>query len=331
MDNDAAEEDEGDKVGYGHEGVHAVGEVPHDAQFDDAAQEGGDDVDDAVADDPALAPQVIDGPFAIVVPAKNGAEGEGEQGKGEEVRTHIGNLRESGVGERGTVGKVDVGVSQHAADDDNARDGTDDDGVPEGAAAADQRLSHRIARLGGGCHDGCRAHARLIGEQSAGYTVTGCHHDGGSDEAAAGSLRREGRVDYQLDGWPQEVDVGAENVNAAQYVEEGHERDKQPADVGDAADAAQQDASCQQADDDARDDVVDVVGLVGQGGDSVGLYGVADTERSKGRKHGEKHGKPLPAETALQGVHGAAEHAASLGLHAVLDGEHALGILRRNA
>ena len=192
MDDDAAEEEEGEEVGDGHEGVHAVGEVPYESQFNDAADEDGGDVEDAVGDDPAVTAQVLDGPFAVVTPAENGGEGEGEEAEGEQRRAHDGNLLEGGLGQRGSVGEVDVVIGQHAADDDQAGDGTDDDRVPEGAARRYQCLTDGVARLGGGCHDGCRAQSRLIGEESAGDAVAGSHHDRCADEAAASGLRRKG-------------------------------------------------------------------------------------------------------------------------------------------
>lgn len=55
MDEDAAEEEEGEEVRDGHEGVHAVGQVPDDGEVHDAADEEGDDVEQAVDDDPATA------------------------------------------------------------------------------------------------------------------------------------------------------------------------------------------------------------------------------------------------------------------------------------
>lgn len=55
MDEDAAEEEERQQVGDGHQRVHAVGQVPDDGEVHDAADEEGGDVADAVDDDPATA------------------------------------------------------------------------------------------------------------------------------------------------------------------------------------------------------------------------------------------------------------------------------------
>ena len=192
MDDDAAEEEEGEEVGDGHEGVHAVGEVPYESQLNDAAYKDGGDVEDTVGDDPAATAQVFNGPFAVVAPTKDGGEGEGEKAEGEQWRAHDGNLLEGGLGQRGSVGEVYVVIGQYAADDDQAGDGTDDDRVPEGAARRHQCLTDGVARLGGSGHDGCRTQTRLIGEQSAGDAVAGGHHDRRADKAAASGLRREG-------------------------------------------------------------------------------------------------------------------------------------------
>ena len=134
MDEDAAEEEEGEEVGDSHEGVHAVGEVPDDGEVHDAADEEGGDVKQTVDEDPAATAQVLHGPFAVVAPAEDGGEGEGEQTEGEQRCADDGYLREGGLGERGAVVEGDVGVGQDAADDDEAGEGADDDGVPEGAA-----------------------------------------------------------------------------------------------------------------------------------------------------------------------------------------------------
>ena len=331
MDEDAAEEEEGEEVRDGHEGVHAVGEVPDDGEVHDAADEEGGDVKDAVDDDPATTAQVLHGPFAIVAPAEDGGEGEGEQAEGEQGRADDGYLREGGLGERGAVVEGDVGVGQDAADDDEPGEGADDNGVPECAAAADQRLAHGVARLGGGSDNRCRAHARLIGEEAAGDAVAGGHHHRGAHETATGSLRREGRGDDELEGRPQEGGVGTEDIETAGDIEQGHERHEQAADAGDALDAAKDDGAGEQTDDGARQGRVYRVGLVGDGGYGVGLDGVADAEGGQSREDGEEDGRPAPAETALQGVHRSAEHTALRRFHTILDGQQTLGIFRRDA
>lgn len=55
VDEDAAEEEERQQVGDGHQRVHAVGQVPDDGEVHDAAHEEGGDVEQAVDDDPAAA------------------------------------------------------------------------------------------------------------------------------------------------------------------------------------------------------------------------------------------------------------------------------------
>ena len=79
----AAEQDERHEVGDGHEGIHRVGNIPDNIEVDDASEEEGDDIEQAVEAIDVLVLYVVDGALAVVAPAKNRAEGEGQDSEGE--------------------------------------------------------------------------------------------------------------------------------------------------------------------------------------------------------------------------------------------------------
>ncbi len=329
--DDIAQQEQGNEVRDRHEGIHAVGGVPHDVEADDAAHKDHGNEQDAVSQHPALTLEVLDGALAIVAPAEDGGEGKRQQAEGQQGSAHVGDLGEGGLGEGGTVAGADVGVGEDGADNHQSREGADDDRVPEGARRGDEGLAHGVARLGGSSDDGRGTQTGLVAEQTAGDTHAGCNDDRGAYKAAAGSLRRECRFTDELDSGPYVLPVGKEDVDAADDVEEGHERHQCATDAGDALDAAQQDERRQQADAGTCHPGGDAVGLVGDGRDSIGLHRVADAEGCQCREQGEQDGEPFPTQTTLQGVHGTAQHAAVIGLDAVLDGQQALAVLGGDA
>ena len=187
LGGNAAKQQQCHKVRNGHEGIHAVGNVPDDVEVDDAAKEQEDDVKDAIEAIGLALLDVVDGTLAIVAPPKDGAEGKGQDAKGEQRCTDVGNLREGDLGECSTVFIGNIGMRQDAADKNDTRHSTDNHGIPEGAGAADQRLADGVAGLGSGSDDGCLTHTTLVGEQTAGNTIAGGHHDGSPYEAATSS------------------------------------------------------------------------------------------------------------------------------------------------
>ena len=64
-----AEEQQGDEVGDCHQGIHAFGNVPDNVKADNAAEEEGYDVKNAVETVRLSVLDVVDGAFAIVTPA----------------------------------------------------------------------------------------------------------------------------------------------------------------------------------------------------------------------------------------------------------------------
>ena len=117
LGGNAAKQQQCHKVRNGHEGIHAVGNVPDDVEVDDAAKEQEDDVKDAIEAIGLALLDVVDGTLAIVAPPKDGAEGKGQDAKGEQRCTDVGYLGEGYLGERRTVVIGYLGIRQDAADE----------------------------------------------------------------------------------------------------------------------------------------------------------------------------------------------------------------------
>ena len=128
-------------------------------------------------------------------------------------------------------------MHEDAAHKDDARESTDNDGVPECARTADQSLPNGILRLGGCSHNGGRTHTTLITEQTASYTITSRNEYRGSHKASSCGRRGEGTLAYQTYGWPHIRCVKIENKEASCHIEEGHQGDKSRAESGYAANA----------------------------------------------------------------------------------------------
>ena len=175
MNDDAAEAEQGDEVWYRHQGIHAVGDIPYQSEADDTAQEDTHNIQHAIDEHPALALEILYAAFAIIAPSQGGAEGEGGEADGEQWGSYVWYLAEGCLGERCAIMVVDIRIGDDAGGDDQSREGTDDDGIPEGSGRGYQRLAYRIAGLGGGSYDRCRTESRLVGEESAGDTIAGCY------------------------------------------------------------------------------------------------------------------------------------------------------------
>ena len=331
MHKHAVEEQQREQVGYGHEGVEAVGDIPHHTKTRHASGKHRHDVDRAVDKRGAAAGHILHGALAIVAPSERGAEGERYHAHAHYQFAEHGNLGEGGLGKLRPVAVVDVGIGHDAAHDDNACHGADDDSVPECARRRHQSLAHRVARLCGGGDDGSRTEPRLVGEQAAGYAVAGGKQHRAAHKAAAGRLGRERRAYDKAYGRKEAMAVDAHYVHAAEDVEQGHHWHKKAAHAGDALHAAYDDGCRKEHHGGASDVWRKAPRAVEHGGYGVGLDGGADAERGHDGEQGEEHGQPLPSQAALYGIHRTAEHPPVGGLHAVLHGKQTLSILRRYA
>lgn len=70
MHYDTTQAEQGDKVWYGHQGIHAVGNVPNQSQTDDTTQEDSSNIDYAETEHPLFAFQIFYTPFSIITPSQ---------------------------------------------------------------------------------------------------------------------------------------------------------------------------------------------------------------------------------------------------------------------
>ena len=192
-----------------------------------------------------------------------------------------------------------------------------------------------------GCDRG-RAEARLVTEDAAGDTLLHRDEDG-AYHAAGDRTRVERRLDDGLDGARNLREVEAQDEQAEENVEDGHERHDVERNLRDALEPADDDAGSEARAEQARDGRGVRDGVAGEvdefaGGDdcrdrrgnAVHLRDGADAEKArKHAEHREQHGEPLEVEpetffdTRLDVVEGAAQYlAVSIDL-AVLDREQA--------
>ena len=138
------------------------------------------------------------------------------------------------------------------------------------------------------------------------------------------------------EGLRQQGGILDENEHAADHVADGHDGNQETADAGNALHAAQDDRRRDGGHDAAGDPAQDQVGLgfdvlAQQVDDGAGLEHVADSEGGDGGEDGKQHAQPFLAEAVLEGVHRAAGMAAVGQAHAVLHGQHGLGVLGGDA
>lgn len=342
------------EVREGHEPVEDVGASPHRTHREVGADEHRGHVNPAVGEDGVLfaAPdKVFQAALGVVSPPEDCGEREEHERHGKDVRRDGRTAREvrKPAAERfhGDVHALEPKFRSPSAGDydGKARHGADDDRVDERARHAYETLAHRFLCLGRcGCNRG-RAEARLVTEDAAGDTLLHCDEDG-AYHAARDGARVECRLDDGLDGARNLREVEAQDEQAEENVEDGHERHDVEGNLRDALEPADDDAGGEARTEQARDGrgVRDrVAGEVDEfaGGDdcrdrrgnAVHLCDGADAEQArKHAEHREQHGEPLEVEsetfldTRLDVVEGAAQYLA-VGIDlAVLDREQAFGV-----
>lgn len=166
FDDDAAEGEDGDHVGDGHEPIEDVSDGPDG--FDSHVGSDEDRNDVKHAEDPdrfhVAAGQVLDAALRIVVPAQNGREGEEDQAGHEHKGRHGGRKWES-VLEciSGDLYALQPRLLPRSRDDDGkSGQVADDDGVEESTRHADEPLADRLLGLRSRSSDRSRTKACLI-------------------------------------------------------------------------------------------------------------------------------------------------------------------------
>ena len=137
----------------------------------------------------------------------------------------------------------------------------------------------------------------------------------------------DGVADRQRDG----RSVRSDNDNAADDVEDRHERDEIGGDVGDPLQSAHDDKSGKYGHDDSRVEVRNTEAHVEAFCRGVRLDRAADAEGGQEREEGEEPRKPLLMCALVEDVHGAAAPVAAFVLLTEPDGEHDFAHLCRHA
>ena len=219
-------------------------------------------------------------------------------------------------------------------DEREARHRADDDRIDERACHRDEALLRRPFRLRGRRGDRRRAEAGLIGEDAARDAVLHRHHDRRAGEAADGRLARERVLEDERDGRRQLVDVDDDESDADRDVEERHERDDLRRDACDGLQAADRDRRDEKRQDRVRRRLRETERELDAVDDGVHLRERADAEKrhADAREREERRERlPFFAHAVFDVEHRAAGDFAFLIDRAVLDGEQALGVLRRHA
>ena len=338
--DDAREQQHRDQVRDRHQRVQNVRDGPYKVEREHRAEHDDREEHQLVRQDRPAADEVFRRPLAVVRPAEDGRVGEGDDAEHKDGRADVRDLRERDRGHLTAVGDarhIHRRVLHDGRDEHETGHKADNDRRPERAGRGNERLTHRIARLRGGRDERRGAHAGLVREQTARHAVLERETDAAADQTARDRARPEREREDRPEGREDVVEVDAEDDDAAEHIEQRHDRNQLFAHGRDALDAAEDDDGGNDAEHDADGDARNADGQVGLDDlrDGVDLRAAADAERCEHRKQREQHGERfaefLPFQSALERVHRAAHHAAVCGLHAVLDRDQALRVLGRDA
>ena len=338
--NHAGEQQHSDQVRDGHEGIEHVRNGPHKVERKHGCTHNDRDKQHLIRQNRLFAEQILGSTLAVVRPSEDGGVRERNDADHQNQRTDIRNLCECRRGHLTAVCHVfhaDRRIFHHRGDEHQTGHQAHDNRRPEGAGRRNERLPHRIARLCRAGNQRRRTHAGLIREQAACHAVLQRQTDAAADQTARDRARPERKGEDCLERRENVVVVDAENDDAAEHVEQRHDRHELFAHGRDALDAAENDDGGDDAEHDADGDARNADGQVGLDDlrDGVDLRAAAGAE---GRQHGKQReqnrhhlAELLPFQAALKCIHRAAHHAAVCGLHAVLDRDQALRVLGRDA
>ncbi len=332
--DETGEDKQADEVRDGHEAVGQVGEGPYDVKLGHRADEDDDGEEHAVWDGGHSAEEGGQCTLAVVRPADDGGEGEEDDGQGDNSAAPM-------AGQAGleSLGGHDAGfVASHVPHaghhDDKAGDSHDDERIDECLSHGDECLTGWVRGLGGSCCDCGGTHTRLVGEDTAGDTVLDDHDDGGTDEAAGRGGAGEGISEDEAQCFWNLAGVDDKDYEAADHVDDDHQRNEGGGDTANGLDAAQKNCADEYEHERAGGYWGDSEGGFHVGGHGVGLRQVADTEGCKYCEDGEG-GSESCAEWAFDAAFQVVLRSAgllTLGVgSAEADTEVSLGLLRGHA
>ena len=336
----AGEQQHSDQVRDGHECIQHVRNSPHKVERKHGGAHNDRDKQHLIRQNCLLAEQILSGTLAVVRPSEDGGVRERNDADHQNQRTDIRNLCECRRGHLTAVCHVfhaDRRIFHHRGNEHQTGHQAHDNRRPEGAGRRNERLPHRIARLRRAGNQRRRAHAGLIREQAACHAVLQRQTDTAADQSAGHRARLERQHENGLESRQQKIVVGAQNNDAADHIEQRHQRHQFFAHNCNGFNAANNDNRGDNAENNADCDTRQADGEVGLQhlGNRVDLRAAADAERGEHGEQRKQHrhhlAELLPLEAALKRVHRAAHHAAVRGLHAVLDRDQALRVLSGNA
>ena len=343
-----------DAVGNRHQAVGDVGDVPDEVAATNASPEHEHQEDDRIRQNALLAEEVHDCTVTVLAPAKNRGIGEAEETNHQHERAKHGNRLEAGRRKRRAAaedvraaasnGVVERGgkfrVGQQRRHEHEAGNEADDDRIPKCAAHRHESLTGGVASHRARSDKRGGAQAALVGEKAALEAELESQHDSRSHCAAKSCLRRERAHEDGGNRLAQVLAVNANDYQAAHNIEHSHDRNELLTDTGDALKAAEDDKGDKDRHDQADDPCGDALTVEERrcrdgAGKRVRLHRGTDAKGGNGRKQrkedGEELAQALVLETALEGVHGAADHLAVLILHAPLHTDVGLRVLGGDA
>ena len=338
--DDAAQEKHRDQVRNRHQRVQNVRDRPHKVERQNGAEHNDREEQQLVRQDCLSAEQILRRPLAVVRPAEDGRVSERDNAEHQNGRADVRNLRERDSRHLTAVRDIrhiDRRILHDGRNQHQTGHEAHNDRRPERAGRGNERLTHRIAGLSRRRDERRGAHTGFIREQAACHAVLERKADTAADQTARDSARLERKGEDRLERRENVVVVDAENDDAAEHVEQRHDRHELFAHGRDGFDAAEDDDGGNDAEHDADDNARNADGQVGfhDLSNRVDLRAAADAE---GRQHGKQReqnrhrlAELLPFQAALKRIHRAAHHAAVRRVHAVLDRDQALRVLGRDA
>ena len=227
----AAEHNQRDAVGDGHETVGDVGDGPDSADGHVGTDGYGHDVQQP-EDSHCLhfsTGKVFQAALAVVVPAQDGGKGKEHQAEHQqELDAHPITSQHLGKGGRGEGNTLQFRIAPNifsGYDDGESSHGTDNQCIDDSSSHAHQALFNRILHLGGAGGYGGGAKSGLVGEDSPGNTLLhGISHllKDKSHRTTGKGLQTKGTLEDGGKGGRNLCGIHYHYTQSQEYVDNGH-------------------------------------------------------------------------------------------------------------
>ena len=295
LGNQTGQRQQRDQVREYHQAIEQVGQVPYQVNMQRGADHDADNNDSGVNLNSLVAEQCLYVLLTEEIPADDGREREEQHADGNE--NHACRAKRSLEGrlcQLGALQTVRCTRIEHArGQDDHSGQRQYDKGVDKYGNDGDLALILRTVYL---CKRMCvrrRAHAGLVGEQTACNAVAHCLTNRDACSAAEDSLRVKCCNKDGLECRNDRCMIDAQDNNAASHVEQRHDRNDLFGNSRDTANAAEEDERCNNRADDADNDHRCAKRGVERDADRVCLYHVAGKAQCKNNRNREEAGEEL--------------------------------------